>query len=79
MAVLDEPELSLTICAAVLNLAHKTLPLLGLALERASEALVASASEQDLLPELNICSSEPCGLCCRRLKDEQRDLFSPEF
>ena len=50
MVVLDEPELSLTICAAVLNLAHKTLPLLGLALERASEALVASASEQALLP-----------------------------
>ena len=39
MGMLDEPELSLTICAAVLNVAHKTLPLLGLALERASELL----------------------------------------
>jgi hypothetical protein len=39
MLVADEPELSATICAAILKVAHKTLRYFGGLLERASQAL----------------------------------------
>src|SRR5262245_8735491 len=53
MLVVDEPELSATICAAILEVAHKTLRYFGGGLHLAGTRLsgfVASIPKRDLLP-----------------------------